>query len=130
MRFFVTFCKTRKKFNKYIKINKIKNKTIIDIKDFLETEGINYNDYKEYVNVLIYAKIKHSLQKNKDIYYIPNLENKEFDLEILFNIKKILKADTEFNLLLFFGDIKDFNITNGILDNISNFTNSQIIKDY
>jgi hypothetical protein len=130
MRFFVTFCKTRKKFNKYIKINKIKNKTIIDIKDFLDSEGINYNDYKEYVNVLIYAKIKHSLQKNKDIYYIPNLENKEFDLEILFNIKKILKIDTEFNLLLFLDDIKNTIITNSILDNINNFTKSQIIKDY
>ena len=130
MRFFVTFCKTRKKFNKYIKINKIKNKTIIDIKEFLELENIKYEDYKEYVNVLIYSKIKHSLQKNKDIYYVPNLDNVDFSLDVLFNIKKILRTDTEFNLLLFLDDIKDSNITNDIFDNIDVFTKSQIIKDY
>lgn len=130
MRFFITFCKTKKKFKKYIKINKIKKSTIIDIKEILELENINYDEYKEYVNVIIYAKIKHSLQKNKDIYYVPNLENKDFKLEELLKIKRLLKVDYEFNLILFFDDIKDETITNDILTNIAFFDNSQIIKDY
>ena len=130
MRFFITFCKTKKKFKKYIKINKIKKSTIIDIKEILEAENISYEEYKEYVNVIIYAKIKHSLQKNKDIYYVPNLENKDFKLEELLKIKNLLKKDYEFNFILFFDDIKDETITNDILTNIAFFDNSQIIKDY
>lgn len=130
MRFFITFCKTKKKFKKYIKINKIKKSTIIDIKEILDSENITYDEYKEYVNVIIYAKIKHSLQKNKDIYYVPNLDNKDFKLEELFKIKSLLKDEYDFNLILFFDDIKDEKITNDILTNLASFDNSQIIKDY
>ena len=50
MNFYIVFTKNRKKFDKYVKVNKIKNKTIIDIKQQLEECNINnsYIEYKEY----------------------------------------------------------------------------------
>jgi hypothetical protein len=77
MNFYLVFTKSRKRFDKYVKVNRIKNKVIIDIKQQLEEYDISYVDYKEYFNLIIYTKIKHSLSKKKDIYYIPNFSNKE-----------------------------------------------------
>ena len=37
--FFVVYCKTRKKTDKYLKVNRIKNKYIIDIKKVMEFPG-------------------------------------------------------------------------------------------
>ena len=52
MNFFCVYVKTRKKFDKYLKLNKIKNKYIIDIKKIVEEDGMisnvkvgnNYNE--------------------------------------------------------------------------------------
>ena len=44
MQFFCVFVRTKKKFDKYIKVNAIKNKYIIDIKKIIdEEEIIDYN---------------------------------------------------------------------------------------
>ena len=59
MNFYIVLCKSRKKFDKYVKVNKIRNKVIIDIKEQLDIEKITYNEYKDYFNLLIYTKILH-----------------------------------------------------------------------
>ncbi len=131
MNFYLVFTKSRKRFDKYVKVNRIKNKVIIDIKQQLEEYDISYPEYKEYFNLLIYTKIKHSLLKKKDIYYIPNFSNKALDIEEVFKIKKILEGKANFNILLFFDEFKDNEeINQSILSNMNIFDASQILKSY
>ena len=131
MNFYLVFTKSRKRFDKYVKVNRIKNKVIIDIKQQLEEYDISYPEYKEYFNLLIYTKIKHSLLKKKDIYYIPNFSNKSIDIEEVFKIKKILESNASFNILLFFDEFKDNEEVNqSILSNMNIFDASQILKSY
>jgi len=126
------FTKNRKKFDKYVKVNKVKNKTIIDIKQQLEEYNIiNYNEYKEYFNLLIYTKINQTLMKKKDVYYLPNFSNKQMVVEDIFKIKKILENNVNFNILLFFDEFKDDDVVyQSILENMSIFNASQILKSY
>ena len=133
MNFYIVFTKNRKKFDKYVKVNKIKNKIIIDIKQQLDEYNINnsYSEYKEYFNLLIYTKINQSLIKKKDIYYLPNFSNKNIVIEDIFKIKKILNNNVNFNILLFFDEFKDNEIVyQSILSNMSIFNASQILKSY
>ena len=92
MEFFCVYCKTRKKVDKFIKVNRIKNKYIIDIKKIMEEEEVSFEDDKMYLKVLIFQKIQQAIDKKKDIYYIPDFDN-EFSIEKLLNLKKILGAD-------------------------------------
>ncbi|MFW6225446.1 MAG: hypothetical protein ACOC3V_00640 [bacterium] len=131
MNFYLVFTKSRKRFDKYIKVNRIKNKVIIDIKQQLDEIDISYDDYKEYFNLLIYNKITQSISKNKDVYYIPNFYNKNIEIEEVFKIKKILDNDTNFNILIFFDEFKDDDkINQSILSNMNIFNASQILKSY
>ena len=131
MNFYLVFTKSRKRFDKYVKVNRIKNKVIIDIKQQLDEYDISYPEYKEYFNLLIYTKITHSLNKKKDIYYIPNFSNKGLDVEEVFKIKKLLNETTSFNILLFFDEFKDNDEVNqSILSNMNIFDASQILKSY
>lgn len=132
MDFYLVFTKNRKRFDKYVKVNKIKNKVIIDIKFLLDDYDVDdYDTYKDYFNLIIYTRIKHTLDKNKDIYYIPNFNNKEFDIEEIFNIKKILSNKTNFNILIFYDEFKDNDYINqSILENMNIFDASQILKSY
>lgn len=131
MNFYMVFCKQRKKFDKYIKINRIRNKVIIDIKQQLEEENLDYIKYKDYFNLLIYTRIIHSLKKGKDIYYIPNFFNKSLDIKEIFKIKEILSFDIQFNILVFYDEFKsDEQLLADIFDNMDFFHTSQIIKDY
>lgn len=87
--------------------------------------------YMEYFNLMIYTRITQALNKEKDVYYIPNFGNKRFDIKEIFKIKKILKEGTAFNILMFFDEFKDdVKFQNEVLTNITLFDNSQIIKDY
>ena len=131
MNFYIVFTKSKKRFDKYVKVNKIKNKVIVDIKSLLDEYDItNYSDYRQYFNLIVYTKITHSLEKNKDVYYMPNFSNKNFDINEIFKIKDILK-DTKFNILIFFDEFKDDNnINNAILENMDIFDTSQILKSY
>jgi len=133
MEFYIVFVKNRKKLDKYIKINKIRSKTIIDIKQQLEDHGLeDSNEWREYFNLIIYTKITQTIRKNKDIYYIPNLNKiKTLDIDDIFQIKENLYAKVNFNLLFFFEDFKDDQkLYENILSNISLFDAIQIIRDY
>lgn len=132
MEFYVVFVKNRKKLDKYIKINKIRNKAIIDIKQQLEDNGLeDGSDWREYFNLIIYTKITQTIRKNKDIYYIPNLNKiATLDIDDIFQIKENLEK-VNFNLLFFFEDFKDNQtLYENILSNISLFDAIQIIRDY
>jgi len=130
MNFFCVYVKTRKKLDKFIKVNRIKNKYIIDLKKILEEEEVSFSDDKMYLKIIIHNKIQQAVEKNKDIYYIPDFDN-SFSIEKLLNIKKIIGEKNDFNVLLFFNEFrKDNDITKDLFDNLSKFSNSQIIRDY
>ena len=132
MNIYVVFCKTRKKFDKYVKVNRIRNKIIIDIKNQLEEEDVEYQEYKDYFNILIYTKILHAFKKGKDIYYIPNFDNSNINVTEIFKLSKIMPSiKVDYNLLFFYDEFtKDDDINQSIIDNMDKFTVSQIIKDY
>ena len=129
MNFFCVYVKTRKKIDKYIKINRVKNKYIIDIKKIIEEEELTHVDDKTYLKIIIFNKIQQAIDKKKDIYYIPDFDN-EFSIEKLLNLKKIL-GDNSFNVLIFYNEFrKNPEIIDDVFENLSKFSNSQIIRDY
>jgi hypothetical protein len=133
MNFFIVFCKTRRKFDKYIKINRVRNKVIVDINELMNDYDIDPNDssHVEYFNLMVYTKINHSLQKNKDIYYVPDFKNKDISVKDLFKLKEILNFDINFNVLLFYDEfINNEIILNDVFENMANFNTSQILKNY
>lgn len=129
--FFLVLCKTRKKFDKYVKINRIRNKYVVDIKKMMEEEGIdkeNLNSSKLF-KVLVLKKFNLAIDKKKDIYYIPNFDvTKEYGK--LFNIKEMLKDSHNFNLLYFKADFGPEENVDDIIDRIAEFNVSQVLKDY
>lgn len=129
MNFFCVYCKTRKKFDKYVKVNKIKNKYIIDIKKIVEEEEVDFDDDRTYLKVLIFNKIQQAVDRKKDIYYLPDFD-KDFSIEKLLNLKKIL-GNNNFNVLIFYNEFrKNQEIVEEVFSNLSKFSNSQIIRDY
>jgi hypothetical protein len=129
MQFFVVYVKQIKKFQKYVKVNKIRNKYIIDIKKISEEEGLDYDSERTYLKILVFNKIQQAIEKNKDIYYIPDFDH-DFSIEKLLNIKKILN-ENEFNILIFYNEFrKDNDLLQDALGNLTKFSNSQIIRDY
>lgn len=128
MNFFVVYCKTRKKFDKFVKVNRIRNKYIIDLKKLVEEEEIDPND-KTYLKIIIFNKVQQAIEKGKDIYYIPDFDN-EFSIEKLMNMRKILEENA-FNVLIFYNEFrKNPQILDDVFTNLSKFSNSQIIRDY
>jgi len=133
MDFYIVFAKNRKKLDKYIKINKIRNKTIIDIKQQLDDHGLeDVSEWREYFNLIIYTKIAQTIRKNRDVYYIPNLTKiNTLDIDDIFQIKNNLNGKINFNLLFFFEDFKDNQkLYENLLSSISLFDAIQIIRDY
>lgn len=129
MEFFCVYCKTRKKFDKFVKVNRIKNKYIIDIKRIVDEEEVDFTKDKTYLKILIFNKIQQAIDKRKDIYYIPNFDE-EFSIEKLLNLKKIL-GENNFNVLIFYNEFrKNPEVMDDVLCNLSKFSNSQIIRDY
>lgn len=131
MEFFCVYCKVRKKFDKFVKVNRIRNKYVIDIKKIMEEEEItDYDQEKMYLKVIILQKIQQAIEKKKNIYYLPDFDN-DFSIEKLLNIKKILGKENNFNVLIFYNEFrKDPQILDDVLVNLSKFSNSQIIRDY
>jgi hypothetical protein len=128
MNFFIVFCKTKKKFDKYIKINRIRNKVIVDICELQKEYDVTNKDY---FNLMVYTKINHALKKGKDIYYIPDFKIKKKSIQELFKLKDILNVNINFNALIFYHEFVDESeVLSDIFDNIPNFNVSQIIKDY
>jgi DUF1009 family protein len=129
MNFFCVYSKNRKKVDKYFKNNRIRNKYIIDIKRIVDEEELDFNEDKTYLKILIFNRIEQAIERNKDIYYIPNF-NEEFSIDKLLNLKKMLK-ENNFNVLVFYNEFrKDPQTLNSILENLSKFSSSQIIRDY
>ena len=129
MEFFCVYCKTRKKFDKFVKTNRIKNKYIVDIKRIVDEEEVDFQKDKTYLKILIFNKIQQAIDKKKDIYYIPNFDV-DFSIEKLLNLKKIL-GENNFNVLVFYNEFrKNPEIMDDVLSNLSKFSNSQIIRDY
>lgn len=130
MQFFCVYVKTRKKLDKYIKVNKIKNKYIVDIKKILEEEEIELEDHKTWLKILIFQKIQQAIERNKDVYYVPDFDS-DFSIEKLLNIKKILGTDNNFNILVFYNDFRKENqLIEDVFGNLTKFNTSQIIRDY
>ncbi len=130
MQFFCVYVKTRKKLDKYIKVNKIRNKYIVDIKRILEEEEIELDDQRTWLKILIFQKIQQAIEKNKDVYYVPDFES-DFSIEKLLNIKKILGGENDFNVLIFYNDFrKDQSLIDDVFGNLTKFSASQIIRDY
>ena len=129
MNFFCVYVKTRKKMDKYIKVNRVKNKYIIDIKKIIEEEELSPSDDKIYLKILIFQKIQQAIDKKKDIYYIPDFDN-DFSIEKLLNLKKIL-GENNFNVLIFYNEFrKSPEVIDDVFSNLSKFSNSQIIRYY
>jgi hypothetical protein len=129
MNFFVVYCHTEKKFQKFIKVNKVKNKYIINIKKIVEEEEVSISEDKTYLKILIFNKIQQAIEKKKDIYYIPDFDC-DFSIEKLLNLKKIL-GENNFNVLIFYNEFrKNPEIIEDVFNNLSKFSNSQIIRDY
>jgi hypothetical protein len=129
MSFFCVYCKTRKKFDKFIKVNKIKNKYIIDIKKIVEEEDVSFDQDRTYLKILIFNKIQQAIERKKDIYYIPDFDT-DFSIEKLLNLKKIL-GENDFNVLIFYNEFrKSQEVIDDVFSNLSKFSNSQIIRDY
>ena len=130
MKFFCVYVKNRKKLEKMIKTNHIRNKYIIDIKKIQEEEEIEFDTEKIYLKILIFNKIQQAIDKKKDIYYIPNFED-DFSIEKLLNIKKLLGDDNIFGVLIFFNEFKkDQQLIDDVMSNLSKFDTSSIIRDY
>jgi len=129
MNFFCVYCKTRKKFDKFVKTNAIKNKYIIDINKIISEEEVDFTEDKTYLKILIFNKIQQAIDKKKDIYYIPDFDN-EFSIEKLLNLKKIL-GENNFNVLIFYNEFRrNPEVIDDVFSNLSKFSNSQIIRDY
>lgn len=130
LNFFLVICKSKKKLDKYMKINRIRNKYIIDIKTMLDEEEMNYEESKnsDLFKIQILKKINLAKEKNKDIYFIPYLEKKDSINYNIFNIKTIIETTHNFNLLFFYDDYNQE--TDLLLNNIHEFEISQILKDY
>ena len=129
MEFFCVYCKTRKKFDKFVKVNAIKNKYIIDINRIMIEEEVDFRDDKTYLKIIIFNKIQQAIDKKKDIYYIPDFDN-EFSIEKLLNLKKIL-GENNFNVLIFYNEFRrNPEVIDDVFSNLSKFSNSQIIRDY
>ena len=130
MNFFCVYVKNKKKLDKYIKVNRIRNKYIIDIKKIIEEEEISLDKERTYLKIIIFQKIQQAIDKHKDIYYIPDFDN-QFSIEKLINIRKILGQENHFNVLIFYNEFrKDPDILDDVLSNLSKFNTSQIIRDY
>ena len=131
MNFSIVFCKNRKKFDKYVKINKIKNKTIVDIKQIIEEENLDLQRYQEYFNLLVYTRITHTLKKNKDVYYIPNF-HRDLEVGTLKKFKEIFQEfGITFNSLIFYQEFADQpELQEDILNQMAYFDSSQIVEDF
>jgi len=134
MNFFIVFTKNRKKFDKYVKINKIRNKIIVDTKEIINEENIDFSKHKEYFNLIIYTKIIHAFRKNKNVYYIPDfINNEDIDSKDIFKIKELFKKfNFEFNCLLFYNDFIDNenNIKDDFFENLHVFDKTLLIEDF
>lgn len=127
--FCVVYCKTMRKINKYFKVNRIKKKTVLDIKKIMVEEMEDKDDIM-FLKLLIFNKIQKAINSGRDIYYIPNFDD-DFSIIKMLNLKKSnILGNSNFNILLFYNEFNDDDRLSEALENLSHFNHSQIIKDY
>ena len=128
MNFFVVYCKNLKRFQKYVKSNNLKNKYILDVRKIIESRDIDVKRDTLYLKSIIHQKIISAMDKKKDIYYIPDFSS-EFSIDKLLNLRKLLGSN-DFNILVFYNEFKnDSELLEGIISNLTRFSNSQILRD-
>lgn len=131
LNFFLVLCKNRKKFDKYVKLNKIRGKYIIDIKKMMDENDITAAEMptSDLFKIIILKKFNLAIEKKKDIYYIPHFEiTKNFNK--IFNIKEMLVNSHNFNLLYFFDEFEADEKPHEITDKMEEFNITQILKDF
>lgn len=130
MNFYIVFTKNRKKFDKYVKNNRIRNKVIIDVQEIITVESLDIEKYREYLSMLILTRITQGLKKSKDIYYLPNFKT-DFNVKELFKLKKLIDLPIDFSALVFYNEIsKDDASMKELYNNMNSFVSSQIIQGY
>lgn len=131
LNFFLVLCKTKKKFDKYIKINKIRKKYIIDISKIIQEENIKPEEISSsnILKVLILKKFNLAKEKKMNIYYIPSFQHQS-QISNLFNIKQLIDTTHNFNLIYFYEDFEPGQQPQEILERIADFDISQLLADY
>lgn len=133
MNIFVVYCHNRKKFDKYAKVNRIRNKYVLDIPKLMNEDKINPDDPEGmlYLKVIILKKIQLAQEKKRDIYYLPNFYSHKFQTESLLTLRRVLTQKDLFNLLIFHQEFeKQPELIQEVIQYISDFDNTQIIEDY
>ena len=77
MNFFVVYSKTMKKFQKYVKVNKIRNKYVLDVKKIIQEEELENDPDKKILKIIVFNKIQQAMEKTKTyiIYLILMIQN-------------------------------------------------------
>lgn len=131
---FCVFTNNRKKLDKYVKVNKIKNKIIIDVQKLISSEKFDMNDpiQAKYMKILILKKINMAKAKGKKVYYIPHLKSDRFNMESLKTLKKLVGDNGKLGLIFFWKDfVNDKNgLKKKVIENIDIFTIVQMFEDY
>jgi hypothetical protein len=131
LNFFLVLCKNRKKFDKYVKLNKIRGKYIIDIKKMMDENDITADELptSDLFKIIILKKFNLAIEKKKDIYYIPNFDvTKKYAK--LFSIKELLEDSHNFNLLYFHNEFEADETPDEIINRIDEFDLTQLLKDF
>lgn len=131
LNFFLVLCKTKKKFEKYIKLNRVRKKYVIDISKIMQEENIKPDELanSNILKVLILKKFNLAKEKKMDIYYIPSLQHQS-QISNLFNIKPLVEDTHNFNLIYLYDDFEPGQQPQAILDKIADFDISQVLEDY
>jgi len=131
LNFFLVLCKNRKKFDKYVKINKIRKMHCIDIKKMCIEEGVSGAEAKtsDSFKLIVLKRFHLAIEKKKNIYYIPNFDADSNQFNKYFNIKSIVEESHNFNLIFFHEDFTSGE-AESLLDRIAEFSTSQILERY
>jgi hypothetical protein len=127
------FTANRKKFDKYVKVNRIANKVIIDVSKIISTEKLDLDDpiQMTYFRILIQKKLKGARDKNKIVYYIPHIKSERFSVKSLTSLSKLCGEDGKFGMLFFWADFPDKSpIRLDLIENIDSFSFCQMFEDY
>lgn len=97
----------------------------------MEDEELTLEDTQsmQFFKILIYKKFQLAKHKHKDIYYLPNLDNPDLNIEKLLKMRDLV-SDYKFNLLVFYNEFKHDELNQDILDCLHAFDSSAVLEDY
>lgn len=125
--FFLVFCKNRKKFDKYAKLNRIRNKYVIDIATLQLEEEISKEEY--YFKILVMRRIQEAVEKRRNVYYIPDFSS-PINVDTLVASLQKVAPEYDRNLLVFYDDFNDDESMAEAVSMLERFEAVQILKDY